>query len=161
MHEEQWAEIEGFPNYAISNKGRVINLKRNQYLSPRVNSYGKLRVVLYREGERFDLYVHRLLARAFLTAYEEGTFVYHNDKDGQNNIPENLVLPSGHKRGLLKSHPSDPGSRWVIINEAGERFRNVGALAQFLRTDPTCIFRVLRGERRSHLGYTFEFQEGH
>ena len=93
MTDEQWATIDGFPDYAVSNLGRVMSLRYNALLAPRPNSYGHHRVVLYREKVGHDLYIHHLVAAAFTTGYRPGMQVRHRDMDKGNNEVTNLRFP--------------------------------------------------------------------
>lgn len=149
--------IEGFPDYAVSNHGRVMSLRFDRILAPRVNSYGHHRVVLYREREAFDLYIHHLVAAAFTTGYAPGMQVRHRDNDNGNNYVANLRFP-GRGLGQLKN-PSVPMTRRVRIVELDLVFRSVEDCARYLDGDASSIYRVLRGDRLSHKGYTFDYLE--
>jgi hypothetical protein len=155
--EERWAQIEGFPDYAVSSHGRVLSLRYNQELKPRPNSYGGLRVVLYRDKERFDCYVHHLVAAAFITEYSPGTQVRHRDDNKNNNNVYNLRFPLGRRMGTLVRNPPNPAIRRLRIVESGLTFRTVEDCARYIGGDPSSIYRVLRGDRLSHKGYTFEY----
>ena len=157
MTDEQWATIDGFPDYAVSNLGRVMSLRYNALLAPRPNSYGHHRVVLYREKVGYDLYIHHLVAAAFTTGYRPGMQVRHRDMDKGNNEVTNLRFP-GRGLGQLV-HPAAPRARRVQIVETGMIFRTVEDCAGYLGGDSSLIYRVLRGERRSHKGYTFAYME--
>lgn len=158
MTEEQWAVIEGFPDYAVSNLGRVKSLRFDRILTLRVNSYGHYRVVLYRNKEAHDVYVHRLVAAAFATGYLPWVQVKHHDSDKSNNYVNNLRMV-GKGMGQLIKEPPRPIMRRVRIVETQQIFRRVEDIARFLGGDASSIYRVLRGERRHHKGYTFEFVE--
>lgn len=157
--EERWAQIEGFPHYAISSHGRVMSLRYDQELSPRPNSYGSMRVVLYRDGERHDCYVHHLVAAAFIDEYYPGIRIRHSDEDKSNNEVFNLRFPYGRRMGQLVKNPPVPTTRRVRIVETGMVFRSVEACAGYIGGDPSSIYRVLRGDRKSHKGYSFDYLE--
>lgn len=86
MIEEQWAEIEGFPDYAVSNHGKVMSLRFNKLLNPRSNSYGLLRVTLYNDRKAKEFYVHHLVAAAFIDGYIPGKQVRHRQENEDNNV---------------------------------------------------------------------------
>ena len=44
IEEEIWAPVKDFPDYAISNYGRVLNLTHNREVRGRLSPYGGLRV---------------------------------------------------------------------------------------------------------------------
>lgn len=151
--------IKEFPDYAVSNLGNVMSLRYDRILTPRPNSYGHHRVVLYRDRVPHDVYVHHLVAAAFTTGYEPGMQVRHRDDDRGNNEVSNLRFPA---RGLgqLVRNPPEARARRVSIIGMNLTFRSVEDCAAYIGGDPSSIYRVLRGERLSHKGYTFEYDEG-
>lgn len=157
--DETWAEINGFPDYAISNFGQVKSIRWNRILSPRRNSYGLLRVIIYKDRKAHDVYVHRLVAEAFITGYQPHLQVKHADDDNGNNHVYNLRFPDGRHLGHLVKYPTQPRVLNIQIVETGMTFRTVQDCAKYIGGDASSIYRVLRGERRSHLGYTFEYVE--
>ena len=156
--DEEWGQLEEFPDYAISNYGRVLNLKRDTLLTPYVNSYGHERVALYRSGVRYDVYIHHLVGKTFTTGYMDGGHVKHRDGDKSNHRPENLRYTT---RGIGQRirHPNNVTVRRVKIVETGAIFKNVTECALHLGCDPSIVYRILRGERMTHRGYTFEYTE--
>lgn len=156
--EEQWAMIEGFPDYAVSNLGRVMSLRFDALLAPRPNSYGHHRVVLYRDKVGYDRYVHHLVADAFTTGYSPGMQVRHRNQNKGDNKVSNLRYPA-RGMGQLITNPPAPRARRVRIMENGLVFRTVEDCAKYVGGDASLIYRVLRGDRRSHKGYTFEYLE--
>lgn len=156
MLEETWAVIRDFPDYAISSYGFVKNIRFNAMLRPRANSYGLLRVSLMRDGQKFDCYVHQLVAKEFLTGWRPGIRVKHYDGDNGNNHIDNLRFIS-RGTGYLRKDLESPEFRHIRIQGTGQVFRTVADLARYLDGDPSKIYAVLRGDRRSHLGHTFEY----
>lgn len=159
MIEEKWAEIAGFPDYAVSNHGRVKSLRYGTYLNPRTNSYGHQRVVLYRDKEGHERSVHRLVAEAFIDGYRPEYKVKPHDGDHTNNNVYNLRFAKGHRLGQLVRAPRPARERRVMVIETGMIFRTVKDCANYIGGMPSSIYRVLRGDRPSHLGYTFAYVE--
>lgn len=159
---EIWSEIDGFPNYMVSNLGFVTNIKRRREITPRSNGQGYLKVLLHNEGYMEDLYLHRLVASCFLPGFRDGLQVTHHNGDKSNCRVDNLRI-----RGRQPAHPLSPeeipfpGRGKVRIVETDQVFINVRALAQYIGGDYGSVYAVLRGERRTHHGYTFEYLEGH
>lgn len=104
--EEIFKTIEGFENYQISNKGRVISNvhSKPKFLNPQTDAIGYQHVRLYPDDYRFGKYangrgkkpklekVHRLVATHFLevpTTDEKWT-VNHIDGHKENNDVTNL-----------------------------------------------------------------------
>lgn len=153
---EEWARIFEYPNYAVSNYGRVKNVKFDRFLKPRRHSSGHQRVLLTNSEGRRELYVHSLVAQYFLAGWEPDFYVFHHDGDPTNCKVNNLRFRKGTRLGqMLKGEPDIEGGKIEIL-ETGEVFRNVTSLARYLETSPSSIYRVLRGERPKHLGYTFK-----
>ena len=93
MTEEEWRKIEGFPNYTISNLGRVCSTKREQavILKARKNRYGYLQVYLCNENKKFyNKKVHRLVASAFISNHNDNTEVNHINGNKTDNNVSNL-----------------------------------------------------------------------
>ena len=90
---EIWMAIKNYPNYEVSSMGRVRSLYRRvpHILKPAVtNSLGHLKVGLYKDGKVKQLFVHRLVAEAFIPNPENKPTVDHIDRDTSNNCVENL-----------------------------------------------------------------------
>lgn len=156
MENEKWAEVEGFSDYAVSTHGRVMNVRTNTLLRPRNNSYGYTRVGLRREGRTHDIYVHHLVAKAFISGYVDGVQILHVHDNSDNHVA-NLRFRKGQRLGVLNRNPTPAQSRRIKIVETGQVFLTVEKCAKYIEGDASSIYRVLRGERISHKGLTFEY----
>lgn len=90
---ENWRPIPHFPNYEVSNLGRVRVLSgryAGEILSQVEQANGYQRVYLTNEAGRFGKYVHRLVAEAFLGPCPAGWEVNHRDLDKAHNADVNL-----------------------------------------------------------------------
>lgn len=93
-NKETWEPIEGFNDYLISNMGRVKSLKhtkpkiRKQSLSN--SSKGYPCVILRKDKNPKCVFVHRLVAKAFIPNAKNKPNVNHIDGDKQNNNASNL-----------------------------------------------------------------------
>lgn len=66
---EELKQIEEFPRYMVSNKGRVFsftNPKKPKMLRPSPDGFGYMQVALMRDGKRITKKVARLVAKAFI-----------------------------------------------------------------------------------------------
>jgi NUMOD4 motif. len=167
--EEVWVEIEGFPNYAVSNRGRVVNLDTDMILSERTHEKGYLRVALYKGGARQDIYIHQLVAAAFFARFRRGEHVEHVNGDPTDNRPENLrnrkqriaIVREAEESRRLRMATDEAFRAWgkpVKVIETGQVFRTVRDCADFIGGDYSSIYRCLRNERGKHMGYTFEYE---
>lgn len=86
---EIWKKIEGFENYSVSTHGRVRNDKTGKYWTGKNNGY-YAKVALYNETGKHQLYIHRLVAQAFISNPDNLPQVNHKDEIRDNNHIDNL-----------------------------------------------------------------------
>ena len=100
--EEEWKPIPGYSgSYEVSSRGRVRSLPRldsrghrrsGGYLKP--SPVGRepqhLRVTLHKNGVKECIYLHRVVALAFIPNPKGLPYVLHGDDDPGNNTAENL-----------------------------------------------------------------------
>jgi NUMOD4 motif len=89
---EQWRMIEHFPEYSVSDYGRVRTDKTGRILALSENQFGLLQVGLMRDGEQRHRSVPLLVAKAFIPS-PPGPFdtPINLDGDRHNNQVANLV----------------------------------------------------------------------
>lgn len=90
LTDERWALIGGFPDYEVSDCGRVRNVGSGRILAQAPTRSGHLRVRLSREGAACCRSVHGLVAEAFIGPRADGMTVNHRDFDPANNHWTNL-----------------------------------------------------------------------
>ena len=89
---ENWKEIEYFPEYSVSDHGRVRADNSGRIMALNENQYGVVQVGLMRDGKQFHRSVPLLVAKAFLPSVH-GPFdtPINMDGDRHNNRLENLT----------------------------------------------------------------------
>lgn len=90
--EEEWKPVKNYEElYGISNRGRVWSLRRELILAQSRNvQSGYNQVHLWFNSKRKILYVHRMVAAAFVEKPKGCDTVDHIDRDKTNNVAENL-----------------------------------------------------------------------
>ena len=101
---EIWKDVVGYEGcYKVSNKGRVKTVARDivdkrgrpfhikeNIKTPQDNGRGYMSVQLYKNNKQHIVYVHRLVATAFIPNPYYKPTVNHKDKNTKNNSVENL-----------------------------------------------------------------------
>lgn len=150
---ESWVVIEDYPNYAVSDCGRVLNIRRDYLLTPVSRVYdGYLQVCLGRDGR--NKLVHRLVAQAFITPDLLNLEVNHLDGNKRNNAVNNLevVTPSEnvmHSYAIgLRSSETRFRPQQVRIVETDEVFPSISSLSRYLSVSPQAVDQAIRRDAR-------------
>lgn len=155
---EQWRSIEGFDNYLVSNKGRVMNSKTGRILRPADDSRGYERVILCKDGKRTNKKVHRLVAQTFVDNPNNLETVNHIDENKHNNNVENLEwMTQGDN---VRYSLSKPVEQYDL--ESGEllaTYPSTRAVERLMGFDHRTISRACRGQYKKVYGYIWKYQD--
>lgn len=100
MKDEKWKKIKNHEGHEISDHG---NTRRGEHMNakgelvparllrPRVRKDGYSQLTLSTAGKRDTVFVHRLVAEAFLPNLEDKNTVHHIDANRSNNKAVNLM----------------------------------------------------------------------
>lgn len=90
--DELWKKIQEFPEYSVSNYGRIRSNKSGRILATSPNQFGVVQVGLMKNGVQYHRSVPLLVAKGFLPI-KPGPFDTPINLDGDrlNNHVENLV----------------------------------------------------------------------
>jgi len=85
-------KIQKCTKYSVTKDGRVYSHRRRSgWLKPTVDRNGYHRISIEDDtGRRKGIYIHQVVARAFIPNPENKPFVNHKDHDKSNNKVENL-----------------------------------------------------------------------
>lgn len=104
-HEELWKQIDGFPNYQVSDRGRVKNIKNGKILKNKIEPHGYAFVQLYKgDGKSKWIAIHRLVATAFIPNPDNLPQVNHLDEVKTNNNVENLKWCTASQNTRYSAH---------------------------------------------------------
>lgn len=85
---EEWKIIEDFPEYEVSSFGRI--KRSNKFLTPTKKSDGYFKINLRLNKVPKTVYVHRIVAKAFVENPNNYNCVNHKDENKANNNADNL-----------------------------------------------------------------------
>lgn len=166
---EIWKEIDGFPDYEVSNLGRVCSFKKKypRIMKPGKSSSGYLQVILCMGGKHVTKRIHRLVAEAFVPNLENKPTVNHIDENKENNVAENLewaTCGENINHGTRNKRDAETKGKVVVQYTTGGVFvaeypstheaHRVTGIAQ------SSICQVCRGKKKTAGGYLWLYEEG-
>lgn len=88
---EEWRDIVGYEGlYKVSNFGNVYSNYVHRNLRPGKTQDGYMYVVLYKNKQKKNYFVHRLVGIAFIDNPDDFPLINHKDENPQNNHVDNL-----------------------------------------------------------------------
>ena len=178
--EERWKPIKGYEGlYDVSSFGNVKSLLKRKVLKPQPNSSGYLRIQLTdKNGAKKRMFIHRLVADAFLPHSEGNNIVNHKDFNPRNNNMENLEWTTDQgnvdystNKGRYKKRKEwldkilDSNEKYtkavVGLNiENGEKimFNHLNDVKKY-GFQPSCVCNCCKGKRKTHKGYYWRYKE--
>ena len=153
-------KIDGYENYIITATGDVINTNTSHTMKKQINNSGYYRVELSRSGKTKKVFVHRLVANAYIQNKDSLPQVNHIDGDKLNNAVTNLewcTASYNHKhsykylsRPVTKVFDADNGKTKIkkedipglIERKKGSTYRS---LALEVGVHPKYLSLLLRG----------------
>ncbi|KAB1963541.1 NUMOD4 domain-containing protein [Lacticaseibacillus paracasei] len=170
---EIWKDIEGFEGlYQVSNMGRVRSVDRKdsqghfwkgKVLIGWPSGSGYLQAALWRDGHGKNKLIHRLVAEAFISNPHSLPQVNHKDENKTNNRVDNLEYCSAHYNivyGTRNERMAKAEGRPIyVISDSGHRyyFDRIAKATRLLGLDGRAVNRGLRGKRKYHHGFQFEW----
>lgn len=170
-NDEEWKEIQNYPNYLISNFGRVCKINKTYRLimTPWITS-GYYTIRLSKNNISNDFSIHRLVASAFIPNEDDKQFVNHKDGNKLNNTVDNLEwctfqenCEHAWKTGLCKSNQkvlkqmaSMYKSSYIklYVPEIDKHFDSVMCCSEYLRIKYDTLIRAVHSNKRIN-GYSF------
>ena len=97
---EEFRIIKDFPNYEVSNLGRVRNVKTGKILKQTIANNGYFVVNFRKNNKSYTKTVHRIVASMFLRKIENKPFVDHIDGNKTNNHINNLRYVTNQENAM-------------------------------------------------------------
>lgn len=167
-----------FPNYSIDCSGRVLNLKTGKYLLGQKNSKsGYWSVQLSNKGKKKRLYIHRIVAMAFLDNPENKATVNHINGNLDDNTIENLewatqqensdhsyreldrrkntISDEVRKKGVEKNSKSI--AKMDLNGKVVKTYPSLIEASREERVSRHSIRDVINGKKESHKGFAWKF----
>ena len=165
---EEWAPVDGFPKYLVSNYGRVMSYN-NARCEPKevvgvLSKDGYRRVYISNGRVSRMAFVHRLVALAFLPNVFGLPVVNHKDENRLNNRVDNLewctVKYNTNYNGMPIRRACALRKPILQIDKSGRVVRVWSCRAEVERELGYCggnITRVCLGQRHTAHGYFWKY----
>jgi hypothetical protein len=158
---EVWGIIKNYPNYEVSTKGNIRNIKTLNILKSSLRN-GYPSVSLSKEGKAKTVNIHRIVASVFLG--EKDLIINHKDGDKTNNSLENLEWVSykdnaihALENKLTKTHPNKVGQYTLKDQELIKEYSSIIEASKETGISDKHIGSVCRGNRKSTGGYVWKY----
>ena len=167
--EEIWCPIKGYEGlYEVSDQGRVRSLKfgKERIMKPQRNTCGYLMVVLYKNGEKNNCMIHRLVSQTFIPNPDNLPQVNHKDENKENNSVHNLEWCSskyntnfGTRNQRASMKLSKPILQYTKSGEFVREWKSMNGVQRNLGFYHGNISFCCTGRRKSAYGYIWKFKD--
>ena len=175
---ENWKPVKGYEGiYEVSDLGNVRSLdkeinhnfykgvkfvRKGKILIPFISDRGYLRVTLIKDGKRKKVFVHRLVAEAFIESDTDGLQVNHIDGNKSNNTVGNLEWCTGREN---MHHAFDSGlfdeaikrKSKAVIRDDGVVFTSISDAAKETNLCSSMVSDTVNNKRKDAKGRIFKF----
>ena len=169
LKKEIWKDVYDFPNYQVSDLGRVRNKRTKNIKKTYLDNDGYEKVSLVKLDPIKKTYrktVHRLVAESFLGGKHPTLQVNHINGVKNDNRLENLEWCTGSENvkhaydsGLRKPSGGRGKIRRVQVIETGEIFDNLHECAKAIGSDSGNVSKHLHGMCDSVKGYHLRYAD--
>lgn len=159
---EEWRPIDGFPNYQVSNKGKVMNLKTGRILKNRIDSFGYAIVHIHKgDGTKpKQIRIHRLVAQAFLPNPLKLPQVNHIDECKTNNDADNLEWCTASQNVRHSAHQhSCRINQLTLDGQFIRQWESSHQIERELGYKCTYIIAVCKGKQQYAYNFRWEYAD--
>ena len=164
---EIWKPIKDFEEkYAISNYGKIKNIKTNKILKEKKNKRGYLYIGLFKNKKQYAFRINRLVAQAFIPNPNNYPQVNHKDENKLNNCVNNLEWCTakynanyGNRNKKLKGYfPSVKIIQYDLQNNFIKEWESMKIASKKLNICRTNISECCRNLRKTAGGYIWKYE---
>ena len=158
---EEWKPIAGFPNYAVSSKGRVMNLETGRVLKNGIDGYGYAFVGLCNgDGKPKNCKIHRLVATAFIENPDNLPQVNHRNEIKTDNDVSNLEWCTASQNQRHSIHQQSCRINQLSLD--GEFIRQWGSSHEIKRElgfSASYIIQCCKGKHKQANGFRWQYAD--
>lgn len=156
---------QGFSKYCVTKEGKIYSLRSERFIKTQDRGY-EMVSLRNDEGKLINLYIHRVVALAFVEGYEENKHVNHKDGVKSNNHYKNLEwvtrsenMIHAFRNGLITAKPvmdSETVHKICRLLEQGSRPVDV---ANMVGVTPFNVQDVLEGTTFQDISTEYDFSK--
>ena len=166
--EEIWKTINDFPNYQVSNTGKIKRIEHKiwngrgyytvseQILKPSKNRYGYLQLSLCNENKKKTMLVHRLVCESFLKNPYNLPQVNHKNEIKTDNRLENLEFCDASYNVNFGTR-NERISKKILCIDTGKIYPSIIEIERQLGFDKGHICACCQGKRKSCCGFHWQY----
>ena len=171
--------INHFPNYVVTSDGKIFSKERtvikkngvrmtyhSKEIRPTDNGTGYKSVMLYNTKRKVRVYVHRIVAKAFIPNPQKLPQINHKDENRANTAADNLewctcrynLMYGSHQEKVIKRN-SIPVVQLTLNDEFVAEYPSAMAAMRATGIKQGTISRVIQGIGRTAGGYKWKSKQ--
>ena len=158
---ETWKTIKYYPNYSVSDNGKIKNNKTGNIIN-QGKHHGYNRVTLYHNKKSKHLFVHRLVADAFITNPNNLLYVNHKNEIRDDNNVYNLEWCNiqynnnyGNRGHKISNKKKNKTTYWTcqkcIVN--GIKFESITDASKYFNLNSASLYVAFHRGQTKCCGY--------
>ena len=157
----EWKDIKGYEGlYQINTSGEIKTLRSNKIMKYGYTTKGYKQVGLYKNKKCKHLYVHRLVAEAFIPNPNNYPIINHKDENKLNNCVNNLEWCTNQYNLTYKNAQKNRKRSVIQYNTKGKfikKWECIKEVEKKLNIANPNICKVCCGFRKTAGGYIWRY----